>query len=53
MAAELKARFEAGASIRSLAEDTGRSYGGVHRQSADAEVAFRSHGDATRGDAAS
>ncbi|MFJ7201039.1 MULTISPECIES: helix-turn-helix domain-containing protein [unclassified Streptomyces] len=53
MAAELKARFEAGASIRSLAENTGRSYGSVHGQSADAEVALRSHGGATRGDAAS
>lgn len=53
VAAELKARFEAGASIRSLAENTGRSYGSVHGQSADAEVALRSHGGATRGDAAS
>lgn len=31
LAAVLKARYEAGASIRELAEDTGRSYGRMHR----------------------
>ncbi|MFD4577914.1 helix-turn-helix domain-containing protein [Streptomyces sp. NPDC058417] len=53
VAAELKARCDAGASIRALAEDTGRSYGGVHRLLADAGVAFRSRGGAMRGDTAS
>jgi predicted transcriptional regulator len=49
LAAELKAQYEAGASVRSLAESTGRSYGGVHRLLADAGVAFRSRGGALRG----
>jgi predicted transcriptional regulator len=49
LAAELKAQYEAGASVRSLAESTGRSYGGVHRLLADAGVAFRSRGGARRG----
>ncbi|MFD4144520.1 helix-turn-helix domain-containing protein [Streptomyces sp. NPDC058572] len=31
VAAELRTRYEAGASIRALAEEAGRSYGGVHR----------------------
>ncbi|MFD4335865.1 helix-turn-helix domain-containing protein [Streptomyces anulatus] len=53
VAAELKARYDAGASIRALAEDTGRSYGGVHRLLADAGVTFRSRGGAMRGDTAS
>ncbi|MER7841504.1 helix-turn-helix domain-containing protein [Streptomyces sp. NPDC096040] len=48
VAAELKARYEAGTSIRALAEATGRSYGGVHRLLADAGVAFRSRGGAMR-----
>jgi predicted transcriptional regulator len=49
LAAELKAQYEAGASVRSLAESTGRSYGGVHRLLTDAGVAFRSRGGARRG----
>lgn len=49
LAAALKARYEAGASIRALAEDTGRSYGGVHRLLAGAGVAFRSRSGALRG----
>lgn len=31
LAADLKNKYDAGASIRALAEETGRSYGGVHR----------------------
>lgn len=52
VAAELKARYEAGASIRALAEEAGRSYGGVHHLLADAGVTFRSRGGATRGGSA-
>ncbi|MEU3282927.1 helix-turn-helix domain-containing protein [Streptomyces antibioticus] len=52
-AADLKARYEAGASIRAIAESTGRSYGGVHGLLADAGVTFRSRGGAVREVAAS
>jgi predicted transcriptional regulator len=45
---ELKVQYEAGTSIRALAESTGRSYGGVHRLLADAGVEFRSRGGAVR-----
>lgn len=48
VAADLKTRYEAGASIRALAEETGRSYGGVHRLLADAGVQFRSRGGIVR-----
>ncbi|MEU2835242.1 helix-turn-helix domain-containing protein [Streptomyces lavendulae] len=48
VAAELKARHEAGASIRALAAEADRSYGGVYRLLADAGVTFRSRGGATR-----
>lgn len=53
VAAELKAQYEAGISIRALAESTGRSYGGVHSLLADAGVEFRSRGGAMRQVAAS
>lgn len=48
VAAELKERYEAGASIRALAQETGRSYGGVHRLLADAGAAFRARGGVMR-----
>ncbi|MET7489379.1 helix-turn-helix domain-containing protein [Streptomyces sp. NPDC005538] len=48
VAADLKTRYEAGTSIRALAEATGRSYGGVHRLLADAGVQFRSRGGTVR-----
>ncbi|MEV5887345.1 helix-turn-helix domain-containing protein [Streptomyces sp. NPDC052020] len=48
VAAELKAKYETGASIRALAEETGRSYSSVHRLLADVGVTFRSRGGATR-----
>ncbi|MEV7465311.1 helix-turn-helix domain-containing protein [Streptomyces kronopolitis] len=51
VAAGLKKKYEAGASIRALAEETGRSYGGVHRLLADAGVTFRSRGGVLRGTA--
>ncbi|MET8276196.1 helix-turn-helix domain-containing protein [Streptomyces sp. NPDC079189] len=48
VAAELKERYEKGDSVRSIAEATNRSYGGVHRLLADAGVTFRSRGGETR-----
>ncbi|MBT2369382.1 transcriptional regulator [Streptomyces sp. ISL-10] len=48
VAADLKAQYESGASIRSIAEATSRSYGGVHRLLADAGVRFRSRGGELR-----
>lgn len=43
-----EAKYEAGTSIRALAEETGRSYSSVHRILAEAGVTFRSRGGATR-----
>ncbi len=48
LAADLKAKYERGKSIRALAEETGRSYGGVHRLLQDAGATFRSRGGAPR-----
>jgi hypothetical protein len=48
LAAELKTAYESGASIRALAEDTGRSYGFVHRILTEAGVTLRGRGAATR-----
>lgn len=44
----LKERYEAGASIRSLAEFTGRSYGFVHAVLAESGVELRRRGGANR-----
>jgi predicted transcriptional regulator len=52
LAAGLKKKYDAGASIRALAEETGRSYGAVHRLLGEAGAAFRARGGATRGKAA-
>jgi predicted transcriptional regulator len=35
--------------IRAIAEQTGRSYGAIHRMLSDAGVTFRARGGATRG----
>ncbi|MFB7293207.1 helix-turn-helix domain-containing protein [Actinacidiphila glaucinigra] len=43
-AAELKAKYEAGASIRDLVQETNRSYGYVHRLLDSAGVTFRPRG---------
>lgn len=51
LAAELKRKYDSGRSIRSLAEETGRSYGFVHRILSDAGAALRGRGGATRGKA--
>ncbi|MFF1595005.1 helix-turn-helix domain-containing protein [Streptomyces sp. NPDC058286] len=48
IAAELKASYEGGASIRSIAESTGRSYGFVHRILTEAGATLRGRGGPTR-----
>ncbi|MFF1571018.1 helix-turn-helix domain-containing protein [Streptomyces sp. NPDC058293] len=48
IAAELRAAYEGGASIRSIAESTGCSYGFVHRILTEAGVTLRGRGGATR-----
>jgi hypothetical protein len=48
LAADLKRKYEGGASIRSLAESTGRSYGFVHRVLSESGVQLRGRGGATR-----
>ena len=49
LAGDLKKKYAAGASIRALAEETGRSYGFVHRMLSESGVALRGRGGATRG----
>lgn len=49
LATELKKRYSAGESIRSLAASTGRSYGFVHRILTESGVTLRGRGGATRG----
>lgn len=48
LGADLKKKYTAGASIRDLAEATGRSYGFVHRVLSESGVALRGRGGATR-----
>lgn len=48
LAAELKRKYEAGQSIRLLAQDTGRSYGFVHRILSESGATLRGRGGATR-----
>ncbi len=49
LAATLVKRYQRGESIRSMAEEIGRSYGFVHGVLAESGVAMRSRGGATRG----
>lgn len=49
LAGELKEKYSGGASIRSLAEETNRSYGFVHRMLSESGVQLRGRGGATRG----
>jgi Helix-turn-helix domain len=49
LAGELKKKYTSGASIRALAEETGRSYGFVHRMLSESGVSLRGRGGATRG----
>ena len=53
LAADLRRKYDAGSSIRSLAESTGRSYGFVHRILTESGAALRGRGGATRGKAKS
>ncbi|MFC9618383.1 helix-turn-helix domain-containing protein [Streptomyces sp. NPDC056910] len=48
LAAELRAAYEGGASIRGIAGSTGRSYGFVHRILTEAGVTLRGRGGDTR-----
>lgn len=48
LSVELKGKYEGGASIRALAEASGRSYGFVHRILSESGVALRGRGGATR-----
>ncbi len=48
LAADLKNRYDAGESIRSLATSTGRSYGFIHRILTENGVSLRGRGGATR-----
>jgi hypothetical protein len=45
---QLKKQYEAGASIRSLARSTGRSYGFVHNVLVESHVQLRGRGGANR-----
>src|ERR671916_2078858 len=46
LATDLKKKYEKGASIRALAEQTGRSYGFVHRVLSETGVTLRGRGGA-------
>jgi Helix-turn-helix domain len=48
LATDLKSRYDAGESIRSLATSTGRSYGFIHRILTENGVTLRGRGGATR-----
>lgn len=45
---QLKKQYEAGASIRSLARSTGRSYGFIHNVLVESHVQLRGRGGANR-----
>ena len=48
LATDLRTRYDAGESIRSLATSTGRSYGFIHRILTETGVSLRGRGGATR-----
>jgi predicted transcriptional regulator len=48
LGSELVKKYEKGASIRALAESTGRSYGFIHRLLSESGVMLRGRGGATR-----
>ena len=48
MAGDLKKRYEGGDSIRLLAENSGRSYGFIHRILTESGATLRGRGGATR-----
>ncbi len=45
---QFKKKYEGGSSIRALAEESGRSYGFVHRILSESEATLRGRGGATR-----
>jgi predicted transcriptional regulator len=45
---EVKALYEQGASIRTLAEKTGRSYGFIHRLLTESDVGLRGRGGSVK-----
>lgn len=49
LGADLRKKYDSGASIRTLAAETGRSYGFVHRILSESGANMRSRGGATRG----
>ncbi len=49
LATDLTRKYTGGASIRTLAAETGRSYGFVHRVLSESGVELRGRGGATRG----
>lgn len=51
LAKQLRTGYEQGASIRALAETSGKSYGFVHRLLTESGVSLRSRGGPTRGTA--
>lgn len=51
LAKQLRAGYEKGASIRALAETSGKSYGFVHRLLTESGVSLRARGGPTRGTA--
>lgn len=51
LAIDLRKKYEGGASIRTLAKSTGRSYGFVHRILGESGASLRGRGGATRGKA--
>ncbi len=53
LAIDLKKKYSGGASIRQLAEATGRSYGFIHRVLSESGASLRGRGGATRGKAKS
>lgn len=48
LARDYRSRYEQGASIRQLSEESGRSYGFVHRLLGEAGAQLRGRGGATR-----
>ena len=48
LSGDLKRKYEGGASIRALAEASGRSYGFVHRILSESGATLRGRGGATR-----
>jgi hypothetical protein len=49
LSGDLRKKYEAGQSIRLLAESSGRSYGFVHRILSESGTTLRGRGGATRG----